>query len=49
MNMMKGVYNLHMGHRGHVDYDEYRTAMPEKTIRTMNFFTRLENAFLYPF
>lgn len=35
MNMMKGVYNLLMGHRGHIDYDEYRARMPEKTIRLM--------------
>ncbi len=35
MNMMKGVYNLLMGHRGYVDYNEYRPVIPEKTIRTM--------------
>ena len=35
MNMLKGVYNLLMGHRGHIDYDEYRTRIPEKTIRLM--------------
>ena len=35
MNMMKGVYNLLMGHRGVIDYDEYRPVIPEKAIRTM--------------
>ena len=35
MNMMKGIYNLMMGHRGNVDYDEYRIQIPEKTIRLM--------------
>lgn len=35
MNMLKGVYNLMMGHRGNIDYDEYRTQIPEKTIRLM--------------
>ena len=35
MNMLTGVYNLMMGHRGNVDYDEYRIQIPEKTIRLM--------------
>lgn len=37
MNMMKGVYNLLMGHRSFIDYDEFRTVIPEKTIRIMKF------------
>ncbi len=35
MNMMKAVYNLLMGHRDDIDYEEYKTRIPEKTIRTM--------------
>lgn len=32
---MKGIYNLMMGHRAFVDYDEYRRVIPEKTIKLM--------------
>ena len=32
---MKGIYNLMMGHRSFVDYDEYRSVIPEKTIKLM--------------
>lgn len=32
---MKGIYNLMMGHRAKVDYDEYRGVIDEKTIATM--------------
>ncbi len=35
MNIMKAIYNLLMGHRGYIDYDEYRPVIPEKTIRLM--------------
>ncbi len=34
---MKGIYNLMMGHRAFVDYDEYRVVIPEKTIKFMKF------------
>ncbi|MBP5158116.1 MAG: LicD family protein [Treponema sp.] len=34
MNIMKGVYNLCMGHRAKVNYSEY-ARMPEKTVRLM--------------
>lgn len=37
MNMMKIVYNLLMGHRGYIDYDEYRVRMQENIIRLMKF------------
>ncbi len=33
--IMKGIYNLMMGHRAFIDYDEYRRVIPDKTIRTM--------------
>lgn len=32
---MKGIYNLMMGHRAYVDYDEYSQVIPEKTIKLM--------------
>ena len=35
MNMMKGIYNLMMGHRGYVNYDEYKIAISDKTIHLM--------------
>lgn len=35
INVMKGIYNLMMGHRAFVDYDEYRGVIPEKTIKWM--------------
>lgn len=35
MNEMKMVYNLMMGHRGAIDYEEYSSRIPKKTIRTM--------------
>lgn len=35
MNSMKGVYNLLMGHRSQIDYEEYRIAIPDQTIRWM--------------
>ncbi len=35
MNEMKMVYNLLMGHRGTIDYEEYSSRIPKKTIRTM--------------
>lgn len=35
-NMMKGVYNLMMGHRAYIDYEEYRRGgIPEKIIALM--------------
>ena len=36
MNVMKGVYNLCMGHRVSVNYDDY-ARMPKKTVRLMKF------------
>ena len=36
MNFMKGVYNLCMGHRVSVNYDDY-ARMPKKTVRLMKF------------
>ncbi len=35
MNAMKGIYNLMMGHRASVDYEEYAVRMPAKTVRLM--------------
>ncbi len=35
MNSMKGVYNLLMGHRGPIDYDEYHTVVSDNTVRLM--------------
>ncbi len=35
ITIMKGIYNLMMGHRAFIDYDEYRTVIPEKTIKAM--------------
>jgi lipopolysaccharide cholinephosphotransferase len=34
---MKGVYNLMMGHRAYVDYDDYRMKCSEKVINIMKF------------
>lgn len=34
-NMMKGVYNLMMGHRAYIDYEEYRGRVSEKTMALM--------------
>lgn len=36
MNFMKGVYNLCMGHRAFVNYEDY-ARMPENTVRLMKF------------
>ena len=38
---MKGIYNLMMGHRAFVDYDEYRAVIPEKTIKLMKVLQRV--------
>lgn len=35
MNAMKGIYNLMMGHRAAIHYEEYSIRMPVKTIRLM--------------
>lgn len=35
INCMKGIYNLMMGHRAYVNYEEYRTQIDDKTIKLM--------------
>ncbi len=35
INMMKGIYNLCMGHRANINYDEYKAIVPDSTIRLM--------------
>lgn len=42
---MKGIYNLMMGHRAFVDYDEYRTVIPEKTIKLMRCLHKIGRVF----
>lgn len=34
-NCMKGIYNLMMGHRGNIDYEEYRAIVSDKIIKWM--------------
>ena len=39
MNAMKGLYNFCMGHRGTIDYDEYKDYLPKNTfilMKTLN-------------
>lgn len=45
INCMKGIYNLMMGHRAYVDYDEYRVVIPDNTIKLMQFLHKLGKAF----
>lgn len=35
INIMKGIYNLCMGHRANIDYEEYKTVIPNNTIKLM--------------
>lgn len=35
INCMKGIYNLMMGHRAYVNYEEYRIKIDDKTIKLM--------------
>ncbi|MBD5548895.1 MAG: LicD family protein [Lachnospiraceae bacterium] len=35
INMMKGIYNLCMGHRANINYNEYKAIVPDSTIRLM--------------
>ena len=49
MNMMKGVYNLLMGHRGQIDYAEYAARLPGKTIRLMKFLHAVGRCLPLPF
>ena len=41
INCMKGIYNLMMGHRAYVDYDEYRSQIDDKTIKLMKTLHRI--------
>lgn len=45
VSAMKGIYNLMMGHRAYVDYDEYRTVIPEKTIHLMKILHKVGRLF----
>lgn len=35
INIMKGIYNLCMGHRANIDYEEYKVIVSDGTIRLM--------------
>ena len=42
---MKGIYNLMMGHRAYVNYDEYRSIIPDRTINHMRIVHKLGKIF----
>ncbi|SCY08880.1 Phosphorylcholine metabolism protein LicD [Lachnospiraceae bacterium XBB2008] len=42
---MKGIYNMMMGHRPHINYDEYRILIPDRTIKLMKVLNTIGKAF----